>query len=183
MKELISKFKEAFGDCKRIGTSTCADKTSYEIVTHRTIFVFDDRQTELPIKLFGKRENFQLTVNNRNQYENEVCIVKTDKCLFTIAHKKCDCIIFNRKKFFLVEISEAGSSGRNKKRQDAVEQLITTIDLLNDHKFDLSGYERKAIICFKTGQIRPTQPSLNTKRAIFLETYNIDLEEGNEISF
>jgi hypothetical protein len=183
MKALLVSLQQLFGDCKRLDTSECSMRSSYEIITFRTFYVYDERNTQQPVRIVKKNEDYQLIVNNRHQTENEVCLIKTDKCLFTDQHKKCDCILFSKNKFFFIEISEAGSGNRGKKRKDAVEQLAATIEAIRNSNIDLSNYELKAVICFKGGEIRPTQPSLNTKRALFLEHYNIDLEEGNEIFF
>ncbi|NOT52127.1 MAG: hypothetical protein HOP10_12715 [Chitinophagaceae bacterium] len=183
MNEFIISLKNALGDCKRLDTSNCISGTSYEIITHRLFCVFDDRSEDQPVRVVKKREDHQLKVSNRNKEENEICVLKTDKCLFTQDHKKCDCILFNKYKCFFVEISETSNGRRNSKRNDAVEQLGYTINLLREYNIDLNGLETKAIICFKMGAIRPTQPSLNTKRALFLEQYKVSLEEGNHISF
>ncbi len=181
MNELIASLKATLGDCKRLQTSTCLLKTSYEIITNRIFYILDDRETQLPVRIARKMENHQLTINNKNKYENEICLVKTDKCLFTDAHQKCDCMLFNRFKFFFVEISEAKNRGT--KRKQAVVQLGTTIGILRDNKIDLSAYETKAIICFKNGETRPTRASFSTQREVFRAQYKISLEEGNEISF
>lgn len=81
----------------------------------------------------------------------------------------------------MVELSESGD--RNKKRNDAVDQLISTIEALIEKDVNLSHFESKAIICFKAGKTKPTRPSFNTQRAIFLSEYKVHLEEGNFISF
>lgn len=181
--ELISKLKAVFGECKR-ESLCCAHKTSYEVITDKNFFIFDDRTTELPVTVVGRMAKHQLTVNNRNKNENEVCLVKTDKCLFiTDAHKKCDCILFNTKKIFFVEISEASNAGKSQKRNHAIKQLGTTISLFKSGNVDISKYEAHAIICFKNGKSRPTQAGFNAKRENFRNTYKVFLDEINEISF
>lgn len=170
--------KDALGDCKRINTSTCLIKSSYEIISEPIFFVFDDKNED-PVQIVAEEDYFQLTVVNENN--KEVCLVKTDKCLFTDEHKKCDCILFNQSKCFFVEIKDAKT--RSSKRRTAVSQLGCTIEVLRDNNIDFSGHETKAIICFKSGITRPTKPSLNTQRAVFLAKYRISLEEGNQIEF
>lgn len=183
MKKLLESLQLTFGNCKRIDTSACLTKSSFEFISKRIFYLYDDRTNELPVRIVDKVADYQLTVSNRNKYDNDICIVKTDKCLFTDRQKKCDCILFNKDKLFFVEISEAGSGNRSNKRRDAVEQLGDTIKVLKANNIDFSTHDTKAIICFKNGSIRPTQPSLNTMRAIFTELHNVSLEEGNAIEF
>jgi|GEM_PF-1685942 hypothetical protein len=183
MKNLISSLQHIFGDCKRPNSSNCLVKSSYETITQRQFFIFDDSKNQEPVRIVGKRNSYQLVVNNRHKENNEICLIKTDKCLFTDKFKKCDCILFNHNKIFFVEISEASMSGRNKKRNEAVIQLSTTIQLFNDNNIDLSFYEAYALICIKRTEPRIPQSSLNSKKEVFREKYQIDLVEGEEISF
>ena len=174
------RLKEVFGDCKRAGTSKCRLNSSYETVSLSNFFVFDDEDQE-PVNILIDKGEAQLIVNNENK--EDICLVKTDKCLFSDEHKKCDCILFSNNKVFLVEIKSSAPGNRGSKRREAVIQLGYTIQLLKDNSITLDAHETKAVICFKSGQIRPTQPSLNSQRAVFLEKHNISLEEGNEIIF
>lgn len=183
MNNLISTLKEILGDCKRIHSSVCTSKTSYELTTDRTFYILDDRHDQHPVRLVRKTQDYQLTVNNRNKVENEVCIIKTDKCLFTDVTKKCDCILFNKNKFFFVEISEPGCSHRGKKRKHAVVQLGTTIEILKQNNIDISSYEATAIICFKNRVSKIPQPSQLLRRVEFQNKHNIPLVEDNEIWF
>ena len=178
MNELISILKSSMGDCKRIESSKCLNKTSYEVLNSPIFFIIDEKDNE-PVKIVAEDNDYYLTVRNHN-HEN-ICFVKTDKCLFETDHKKCDCIFFNRNKLFFVEISSTKSGNRNRKRNDAVKQLGSTIEKFRESNIDLTSKDKKAVICFKNGQTRPTQPSSNSKRAVFLSMYNISLEEGNEI--
>lgn len=181
MNELLLSLKNIFGDCSFTNNSLCLIKSSYEIISLSKFFVYDDK-LESPVRIARHNESHQLTVVNGNG--KEICLVKTDKCLFrNTSHKKCDCILFTEDKFFFVEISEASAGTRNSKRKDAVEQLSATIELLREKSIDFSSKNVKAVICFKSGQTRPTQPSNNSKRAWFQEQYNVRLEEGNEIVF
>lgn len=180
MNQLILNLKAAFGECKRNHSSICPSGTSFEIIDSRKFFVFDDRMDDAnPVKIVDSDSSYQLTVENKNN--TPICLIKTDKCLFTDEHKKCDCILFNTEKYFFVEISDA----KNKavKRRKAVKQLAITLELYKQSNIDLTMHDLKAIICFRNGQTRPTQPSRNTMRAIFLEDHNVSLEEGNLISF
>ncbi|MBL7696133.1 MAG: hypothetical protein JNK91_14885 [Ferruginibacter sp.] len=182
MNALIESIKRAFGDCKRAGSSSCGYKSSYEVTTLGFFCIYDnthDEDSGDPVKIVPSVENHQLRVKNDDQ--KPICLIKTDKCLFTDEHKKCDCIILSNDQCFFVEISD--STNRHRKRNDAVEQLSTTIDILNERGINLSNYQKRAIICFKSGKTRPTQTSFNTKQALFNDKYKIRLEEGNFIVF
>jgi hypothetical protein len=178
MNAQITLFKNVFGECKYLNTSPCLQKTSYQTTTSPLFGIFDEKD-EAPVLVVDINNEHQLKV--KNPANGAVCIIKTDKCLFTDETKKCDCILFNNNKLFFVEIKD--SNNKSVARRKAAEQLGVSIELLVQNNIDLTQYETKAIICFKSGATRPTQPSLNTKRAIFLETYNISLEEGNLIEF
>lgn len=181
MNKLILSLRDSLGDCKRIESSVCLRKTSYEIVNNRIFYVYDNTKDEHPIKVVDKMHDYQLTVNNHNKYDNDVCILKTDKCLLTDKHQKCDCIIFNRNKLFFVEISESRQKGN--KRRNAVDQIESTISILRKSNINIERFEVAAIICFKNGKSRPTQASFNANRDAFLERNGIVLDETNEISF
>lgn len=175
--------KQNLGDCKRIKTSTCATKCAYEKTNASLFYVFDDPDSTstTPSKIVTVDEIYQLTVENPES--NEISFVKSDKCLFTDATSKCDCILFDDKKLYLVEIKSSSTSTRNKKRHKAVEQLATTAQILIDNGIDLSNLDAKAVICFKRNDIYPIKASVNSQKAIFLEKYNMKLEEGNVIDF
>lgn len=180
MNQLTSALKTAFGDCKNIHYKACANKTSYEEYNLEKLYVFDENNSKGPIQVVNKPPA-QLTV--LNSAKNIFCILKSDKCLFTNEQKKCDCVVFNSEKIFFIEIKESSTGTRKSKRKKAVEQLAATIETLRDKNIDLSGHQKKAIICFKSDDSRPTKASANSQRAVFLEVYGVDLDEGNEIEF
>lgn len=181
MREQLLALQTAFGDCQRSESSICLHKTSYEVTNSDYFFVMDDRYNEPdePVKIVSDAYAYQLTVINSKRHE--ICLVKTDKCLLKDDQKKCDCILFGNNKFFMVEISDAGK--RREKRCDAVEQLGATMETINSKNIDLSDYEKKAIICFKSGKTNPTQASRNSMKEMFRDKYNVSLEEGQEIEF
>ncbi len=181
MKQLILNLKESLGDCKRMERSNCRFKSSYEIVSHRKFFVFDDTKngTE-PIRATINHGDHQLIVWNKGRAE--ICVVKVDKCLIIDNfRKKCDCILFSNDKFFFVEISEAGN--RNAKRNDAVLQIESTFQILKEKNVDLSSHHTKGVICFKSDRHKPVRASFNSMRDLFQEKYNIDLQETANLYF
>ena len=180
MNPQIATFKTMLGDCKYMHTCDCIVKSSYEFTSLSTFYIYDEQQDmQAPVRIVGEGDSYQLTVHNETR--DAICLIKTDKCLFTNVHKKCDCILTGKNKYFFVEISEA--SDKKAKRNHAIEQLGSTIEILTNNNIDLSTYDTKAIICFKNGRSRPTQAAFNAKKAAFFEKYKISLEEDNQIVF
>jgi len=177
MQELL---RTKFGDCKFAEVSDC--KGSYEDISAEDFYIYDPLpEDKQPVRIVTVSENHQLKI--KNTYKTEVCLVKTDKCLFPDDISKCDCLLFNHSKFFFVEIKSSSTGTRKDKRRDAVLQLGTTIEILINNGIDLSNFDAKAIICFKNENERPIQASRNSRRAEFLEKYRVSLDEGNKISF
>jgi len=172
--------RAAFGDCKRPASSLCPVNTSFEYPEGYSFYVYDNEDNQ-PISIVESSQDYHLTV--RNHTNSPVCIVKTDKCLFTDEHKKCDCILFDAKNLFFVEMKNSAIGSRSANRKKAAIQLGDTIQLFENNNIDFKKHTAKAIICFKTNNTYPTQPSRNTLRAVFLEKYGVSLEEGNEIEF
>lgn len=180
---MLTQLKANCGDCKRLGTSKCATHTSYEYIESEQFFICDatELDNDQPVSVVAADKFYQLTVNNDSGAG--IFLVKTDKCLFTDEVSKCDCILFNDKKCFFVEIKTSSPGGRGNKRQKAVVQLATTIELIINSGIDLAPLELKAIICFKRNDIYPVRASFNTQRAAFMEKYGVSLDEGNLLSF
>jgi hypothetical protein len=180
MNQVIETLRQLLGECKH-SSSPCIFKSSYETTSLGFFFIYDEKgaKSEDPVRIVGHDENYQLSVQNNDK--KEICLIKTDNCLFTDEHKKCDCILFSNDKFFLIEISEAGN--RSSKRKDAVKQLVETIEILKYSNVNLTNYHKEAVICFKTDKTYPTSASSNSNRANFLSLYKIDLREGNFIQF
>jgi hypothetical protein len=179
----IETLKQKLGECKRLECRNCLTKSPYETLSKKEFFVFDDRKVEGPVKIVDKHSDYQLTVSNRNRIENEICLIKTDGCLFfTSAHQKCDCVLFNTRKIFFVELSETGASNKSDKRKDAINQLGTTIEKFKENQIDFSDLHSEAIICFKSGH-RPTHTAFNSQKAIFFDKHKVILDEINKISF
>ena len=99
----VASLKLALGDCRRLNNSKCALRTSYEMISDVMFYIFDEKDDE-PVRILLAKGESQLTVINGSH--EDICIVKTDKCLFTDEIKKCDCILFNSSKAYLVEIKD-----------------------------------------------------------------------------
>ncbi len=179
---MLDILKLQFGDCKFVRNSQCLSKSSYINTANTEFYIYDPpNEDQQPIRIVETGDDYQLIVNN---YSNEeISIVKTDKCLFPNNVLICDCILFNNNKFYLVEIKSSGKSTRSQQRHRAVEQLGATIESLTNNAVPLSRLDCKAVICFKLINEHPIQAARLSKRAEFLAKYKISLEEGNKIEF
>jgi len=179
MNQQIRIFKDAFGDCKEKNCSYCDGKSAYKLIND-SIFFIVDKDLGKPVKIALHGEYFQLTVENPKGLN--ICLIKTDKCLITDDEKtkRCDCILFNSNKIFLIELSD--STNRQTKRKESLEQLEDTIKLLRDKNIFLTNYQKNAIVCFG-GQYRITQSSVNALKPYFKERYDFILDEKRKIIF
>jgi hypothetical protein len=172
--------ESTFGDCKFKHISDC--NGSYENTTNTEFYIYDPPpEINQPVRIVAATDDYQLTIQNPNNFE--ICLVKTDRCLFPNDIAKCDCLLFNDEKFFFVEIKTSSTGGMKEKRNKAVKQLGATISILKNNEILLTDLDTKAIICFKKRELYPIRTSANSQRAVFLSEYNISLEEGNKIEF
>ena len=177
MKDIL---KEKFGDCKFQDVKPCDG--SYINVSDTSFYIFDPpNELNEPIRLVTDDKEHQLIVGNTT--DEQICIVRTDKCLLTDAISKCDCLLFHTSKFYFVEIKSVGIKSRSEQRHVAVNQLGATVELLQNANIDFSAFDTRAVICFKSLSEYPVNASKLTMRAIFREKYSIDLVEGNKIEF
>jgi len=172
--------EQHFGNCKFQHKCLCTIKSSFEFTEEHQLYIYDEKDSEQPVRIVASNEDLQLTVNNQNG--KLICLTKTDNCLLTDDTRKCDCILFDDEKLFFVEIKSVSKSGRNKSRKSAIEQLAITVNLLKA-RIDISAFTVTAIICFKSFEPRIINASANTARAEFLENYKVRLEEMNFIEF
>jgi hypothetical protein len=98
----LESLKVAFGDCKYVSCA-CNTRSSYLNISRPEIFIYDEKD-ENPIQITESDQPFQLKVLNPNS--QEICIIKTDHCLFTDQTKKCDCVIFDTSLCYFVEIKK-----------------------------------------------------------------------------
>lgn len=177
---MLEVLKSTFGDCKFQKTSLCIG--SYESTEEDEFYIFDPpNELNEPIRIVTLDLEHQLLVNN--QAHKTINVVKTDKCLFTNDVSKCDCLLFNDEKFYIVEIKSSGKNTRGEQRNRAVEQLGSTLKILRDAAINLDNFSVKAVICFKSIGRYPVKTSLLSKQATFKEQYSVNLEEGNTIEF
>lgn len=173
------QLKSKFGDCKFQDISDC--NGSYECINQTAFYIYDPPpEVNQPVRIVDETSDHQLKVSNPGA--SNICLVKTDKCLFDDI-SKCDCLLFDSDKFYFVEIKSSSTGTRKDKRHKAVGQLESTIELLVSNGITLDGYDSAAVICFKNENERPIQASRNSRRAEFLEKYKVTLDEGNKIEF
>ncbi len=172
--------EQHFGNCKFRHRCLCTTKSSFEFTEENQFFIYDEKNTEQPVRIVSADNQFQLTVNNQNT--KLICLTKTDNCLLTDDTRKCDCILFDDAKLFFVEIKSVNTKGRHESKKDAVKQLGITISLFKNI-IDRYNFSVAAVICLKSLRPHITSASTNTARAAFLESYKVRLVEGNVIEF
>jgi len=176
----VQLFKNKLGECKKLETSDCLHKTSFEITNLPIFYIFENREGNSPVKMVTGKP-YQLTViNKKNQ---DICLIKTDRCLFTDENQKCDCILFNKTTLFFVEISESKGKKRRGKRADAYLQIEATYNSLKNNLIDLSKFQLNGRICFMHEGMAVTRASENAKKAYFNDILKIYVTEGNGIDF
>ncbi len=178
-----TQLETALGNCKFPHLCTCNTRSSFEETNEAVFYVYDEEggESEKPVRIVAADFTYQLTV--KNELQKQIHFVKTDKCLIEKDISKCDCLLFDDKQFFFVEIKNSSTGSRKANRVKAVGQLKSTIDLFIENNIELKEYKTTALICFKSIYPKIIQASQNSSRAFFMEQYNINLAEGNEIVF
>lgn len=182
MNSVKDSLLNVFGGCNN-PHCICTINQPFEDYNTTVLYVFDDDSgtSSQPVKVVTNEHPFQLTINNPSN--NIITVGKLDKCLFTDAVSKCDCLVTDNNQLFFVEIKNASSGSRGARRTKAARQLRLTIQTLKDNRFELENYKATALICFKSEEPRITQASRNSAFALFRDEMGIRLEEGNVIDF
>ena len=173
---------QIFGGCKN-ALCNCTAKESFEEHKATTFYVYDEvgGKSQQPVRVVGKDQSFQLTVNN--PLNKTIVLGKLDKCLLDDAVIKCDCLLYGKEQLYFVEIKSSSPGTKANKRKKAVEQLKKTIQVFKNIGLPLDDYKIMALICFKSNEPRIPQASRNTASAFFLLEMGVRLEEGNSIDF
>ena len=181
MSTVKDRLTNTFGGCKNTHCA-CTIQHPFEDYQDTVLRIFDEGgESTQPVRIVSDEESYQLTVNN--PANKAITIGKLDKCLFTDAVSKCDCLVTDNEQLFLVEIKTATSGQRNSRRKEAARQLRLTLQTLKDNGFSVEDYKATALICFKSNEPRIPQASRNTASAFFLLEMGVRLEEGNSIEF
>ena len=173
-----NQLEAAFGNCKYPHNCNCTIKSSFETTKQKEFFVIDE-EGEVPVRIVSQKGKSHLTV--KNESSKEICLVKTDDCLFTDDTKKCDCILFDDKQLVLAELKDSRVANMGPKRKKAIAQFKATINLLKLGGIDRNNYKTIALICFKSVYKIPNARD-KSQRADFLDD-KVSLQEGNVFSF
>jgi len=120
-----------------------------------------------------------------NSYKKNIIFLAIDQCVFDSKDKKrCDCALFEEKKFYFVEIKNVKKlKQRASHRKNAINQLESTIKEFKK-RIDFEQFAVKVLICFQNIPVCPAASTANQeKQKEFWDNYKIDLLEGNEIKF
>ncbi len=154
-------------------------------ITTKSEFEICDSEIE-PKRCYIKtdtNEEGQFIVNNPNL--SIIYFLKIDKCVlfdYNITH--CDFAIFDDKTFCFIELSVSNKRNRRGKREKAVEQLASTIELFIKSGITFNEHKLEAIICFKAEKIYPSRSASNNEAYVYFESeFNAELLEGNQKEF
>lgn len=168
---MINQLREAFPQIEVDCLTTITDKHT---------FVFEDPNLKKGV-FVNANEKFHLHIQNNinSQYhfiQNDDCVMKSVK------GGQCDYVIFNYYCIYFTEI-KATKENLSVRRKAGLKQLESTIKFYLK-KIDSINLERKnALICFDNNKRIAPQASVSSKRKEFKNKYQINLQEGNYISF
>ena len=167
-----TKICSAFLSCK---SNNCLEK-----VSNSEFKIADDELTNK-----SKIVNLDGALTVRNNQEKLLNFLKIDSCIFDESDsKRCDCALYDEKKFFFVEFKTYNKNQNRTHKRRAIKQLENTIDTFLEKGIEFSDYELKALICFNFIPTRPVASTrMQQKKKEFWDNYKADLLEGNEIIF
>lgn len=127
----------------------------------------------------SEEEYWNLCLENDNLIEillleNEHSIMKNEDS------KKCDWVLFENNKLYLIESKDVKPRNRRKERNDATKQLITTIEFYKS-KIDLNSIRIFSQICFQSKS--KIVKAGDQARKVLFKQYNSEFSEGNLIKF
>jgi len=127
----------------------------------------------------SEEEYWNLCLENDNLIEillleNEQSIMKNEDS------KKCDWVLFENDKLYLIESKDVKPRNRRKERNDATKQLIATIEFYKS-KIELDSISIFSQICFQSkSKIVKTG---DQARKVLFKQYNSEFSESNLIKF
>jgi hypothetical protein len=159
----------------RILENNCLQTTDSEY------FEITDVQGFKCLMSINHSENGHLKVSNHSL--KEVSFLAIDGCLFFSNDRiqRCDFAVFDNLNFYFIEIKSISGSKRIK-RNDAIEQLKSTIHYFRNQGIIFDNYELTAVICFSATYPRIKAIDLD-KKLQFEKDCHADLIESNEIKF
>ena len=149
----------------------------YRILENSVYYLEEIKDSVVEFK--SEEEYWNLCLENENLkeilfLENEFSVMKNETT------KKCDWVLFQNKNIYFIESKDVKPRSRNKERNDAIKQLIASIEYYNS-KIDLSTITIYSQICFKSNS--RTIKAGDQARKVLFKKYNSEFTEGNYISF
>lgn len=149
----------------------------YKILENPIYYLEEIKDSTVQFKT--EEEYWNLCLENENSkeilfLENEVSIMKNE------VSKKCDWVLFENDKLFLIESKDVKPRNRRKERNDATKQLIATLEFYKS-KIDLSSIAIFSQICFQSNS--KILKAGDQARKVLFKQYNSEFSEGNLIKF
>lgn len=168
---MINQIREAFPQI---------EENCLTIIANKHAFVFEDPKLKKGVFVEAtKKYHFHIQNNTKSPYnfiQNDDCVMKSVK------GGQCDYVILNDNCVYFTEI-KATDENLSVRRKKGIAQLENTIKFYLK-KIDSINLENKnAIICFDNHKRIAPQASVSSKKKEFKMKYQIDLHEGNYISF
>lgn len=164
---MINQLREAFPQIEDICLTKIIDKHTFVFEDEKAVFVSDKDKHHLHIE--NKTSTYFYFI------QNDDCIMKKVK------GGQCDYVICNDQNIYFTEIKVATGNHANH-RKEAYSQLENTFKYYSK-KIDVSTIENlNALVCFPSPR-RIIKVSASSKRKEFKIKYNLNLQEGNYISF
>ena len=118
----------------------------YRILENSVYYLEEIKDSVVEFK--SEEEYWNLCLENENLkeilfLENEFSVMKNETT------KKCDWVLFQNNNIYFIESKDVKPRSRNKERNDAIKQLIASIEYYNS-KIDLSTITIYSQICFKS---------------------------------
>jgi hypothetical protein len=119
-----------------------------------------------------------------NPLKSNLVFAALDNCLLQ-AHQqsRCDFLLGNFQKLYFVEIKRVSKGQRRQARNQAIQQLHSSISLFKG-KINLTNTVLIAVISLKAKQVHPLQSATRAADMVaFKENYNASLMEGQSHTF
>ena len=143
------------------------------------VFIEDTKNGKCVITTNAASAHF--TINN--DIDKNLLFIAIDKCIWgdDSGHQKCDFAVTDSNVFAFVEIKDTDNRKSHKKSaKDQLEETIKRFSVVAG----LNSTIRKAIIAWKYAPTKPVASTLMQSSAVhFWDTYQVELLEGNEMSF
>lgn len=119
-----------------------------------------------------------------NLSKKAIFLFAIDDCIFSSADlSRCDCAVFDDKRFYFIEIKDCSKNQRLYHRNKASSQLRSALEFCTQ-LFDFKNYQVNAVICFRFQKRYPATITTRQQDVVdFWDNFKANLLEGNEIQF